>query len=117
MVTTGFTLAALTGAGFYMVFNKLPRKVRKFMQKHVLFTDTIACLFTYVLFGGTLLGLFASAWMGIIVSSILALTANPVTNDILERFGNKIGQLKDCFIEWADKNAPAPAEQPQLKAV
>ena len=80
MITTSLALALLTGTGFYLLYSKLPRRIRKFMQRHVLLTDTVACLLTYVLFGGTLIALFAAAWLGVIVSILLAITSNPVTN-------------------------------------
>lgn len=122
MITTGFTLACLSAAGFYMVFRHLPRRVRKFMQKHALFTDAVACLMTYMLFGGTLVALFAAAWMGILVSTLLALTANPSTAAMMERWACKIGELKDGFIRTLENMTPdAPetkeCEEPSLKAI
>lgn len=77
------------------------------MQKHALFTDSIACILTYALFGGTLVALFAAAWMGLIVSMLLALTSNPSTNLLLERYARKIAELKDKFIEWAEQKVIA----------
>ena len=107
MVTTGFTLAVLSACGFWLVYDKLPRRVKKFMQKHVLLTDAIACFLTYSLFGGTLVALFAAAWLGIIVSIMLALTKNPSTNALLEDFSRRAGRMKDKFLEWANAKADA----------
>jgi len=113
VITTGLTLAVLTAGGFYLIFRKLPRRVRKFMQKHVLLTDTIACLLTYLLFGGTLVALFAAAWMGVIVSILLALTSNPTTNHMLKRFAQKCGELRILFEKWVARHAP---EEPKQKS-
>ena len=113
MITTGLSLALLTSAGFYLLFVKMPKKIRRFMQKHVLFTDTVACLLTYILFGSTLIALFAAAWLGIIVSCILAITSNPALNGILERFLDKIGELKDVFVDWV--TAQVNKDKPELK--
>lgn len=119
MITTGFTLAILTATGFYFIYRKLPRRIRRFMNKHILFTDAITCLMTYMLFGGTLVALFAAAWMGVMVSIMLALTAHPTTNAILQRFGNKCGELKDKFVGWAEEHMPElpDEEKPKLKEV
>jgi len=77
------------------------------MQKHVLLTDAIACFLTYSLFGGTLVALFAAAWLGIIVSIMLALTKNPSTNVLLEDFSRRAGRMKDKFLEWANTKVDA----------
>lgn len=118
MITTGFTLACLTAAGFYMVFRKMPRKVRRFLQKHALFTDAVTCMLTYALFGGTLVALFAAAWMGLMVSMLLAITANPALSAALERFATKCGEMKEAFIAWLERMAPeVKGESPKLEVV
>jgi hypothetical protein len=100
MLATGLTLACLTATGFYMVYRKLPARVRRFMEKHVLLTDAVACLLTYMLFGGTLVALFAAAWMGLLTSVLLAIANNPKTNFLLERAVRRLGQAKEQFIAW-----------------
>ena len=102
MIFTGFTLACLTGTAFWLLYKKLPARIKRFMQKHVLVTDAIACFLTYSLFGGTLTALFASAWLGIIVTVLLSLTKNPATNALLEEFSEKVGRMKDKFLVWAN---------------
>ena len=116
MITTGLTLALLTGAAFYMIFIKLPKRVRVFMQKHPLLTDAVACLLTYMLFGGTLVALFSAAWLGLIISTILALTSNPTTNAMLERLGNKMNAMKDSCVDFIAVHSEAYLEKnPQSK--
>ena len=115
MITTGLALAGLTGTAFYLIYKKLPRKIRNFMKKHVLLTDGIACLLTYMLFGGTLVALFAAAWLGLIISIMLALLNNEKIEAALGRFTQKLFILKDKLITYietlADKQEPAQLKE------
>jgi Ca2+/Na+ antiporter len=117
MIVSGLTLAILTGTAFYFIFRKLPRSIRRFLQKHILFTDAVACLLTYMLLGGTLVALFASAWLCVITTVLLHLSNNPATAVLMERFAYKVGQMKDSFINWAAKFPPPVEEQPKLEVV
>jgi len=118
MIIEGLSLAVLTGAGFYFLYHKLPRSVRKFMQKHVLLTDAVICFATYALFGGTLTALFAAAWLGLIVSITLAIVSNPDANALLERFGERCTEWKGKFAAWAARQAKEMnKDRPQLKVV
>jgi len=119
MITTGLSLATLTGAGFYMLFRKLPRRVRRFMHRHPLVTDAVACGLTYMLFGGTLVALFAAAWMGLIVSMMLAITSNPACNALLERWAQKLGKMKEQFVGWVAAMNPEVegSQSPKLEVV
>lgn len=116
MITTGLTLAAITGLGFWLVFKKLPKKVRTFMKKHALFTDAVSCLLTYLLFGRSLVALFAAAWLGLIVSVMLSILNNPGAEALIERFAMKCGELKNNFMTLIERIAPVSVteEQPQL---
>jgi len=107
MITTGFCLATLTGLGFWFIFHKLPRRIRRFLQKHILLTDIGACILTYMLFGGTIVALFAAAWMGLIVSVILSLTSNPSINALLDRWTKKLIEQRNKLIAWLESKAPA----------
>ena len=117
MLITGFTLAVLTNVGFYLIYRKLPARMRAFMHKHTLMTDLTACLCTYVLFGGTLVALFASAWCGIMVSIMLAVTNNPDCMAFLEQLGQKLGLYKDktvLAIQEYVRNANTEAKQMEI---
>jgi hypothetical protein len=70
-------LAVMTTVGFYLIYSKLPRRVRKFLEKHSLMSDLIACILTYTLLGGTLTALFASALVGIMTSLLLLIAQHP----------------------------------------
>ena len=99
MMTTGFSLAVITATGFYMVYRKLPTSIREFMQRHVLLTDVVACLLTYMLFGGTLVALFAAAFMGLFTSVLLAMANDPRTAGALEKLAKRIVAAKDKLVD------------------
>ena len=77
MLTTGLVLAGLTVGGFYMIYRKLPNKVKQFFINRPLFTDAVGACFTYVLFAGTAVGIMAAAWAGLILSFMIAARKNP----------------------------------------
>jgi hypothetical protein len=77
MLFNATALAIATVVGFSLIYAKLPRRVRKFMEKHSLITDLIACILTYSFLGGTLVALMASALVGIIVSLLLKIQNEP----------------------------------------
>ena len=103
MLTTGFSLAVLSATGFYLIYRKLPGVLRRFAQKHILITDTVAIILTYMLLDGTLTALFAAAFMGIFVSILLALAADERTSAALERMAVKLGQFKDKLVDGLAK--------------
>ena len=117
MFFSGFTLAVLTGAGFWMIYRKMPPSVRGFMQRHILLTDAIACALTYMLFGGTLVALFAAAWMGIMVSGLLTASADPRISAIMEHYTKKMTDLIKRAIDWLAKQTPEKEEENKLKVV
>lgn len=103
MLTTGFALAVLTSAGFYFIYTKLPGWAKKWVVKHALITDVVACVFTYLLFGGTIVSLFAAAFVGIIVSLMLAILGNEVTAAALERFVERLKELRNKFVAYLEQ--------------
>lgn len=76
MLSTAFSLALLTTGAAIIVYKKLPRKVRRFIEKHSLLTDLVALIAIYALLGGTLTALFAGAMCGIMISILLHITNN-----------------------------------------
>lgn len=112
MFTTGFTLAVLTTVGFYLVYRKVPASVKRLLEKYSLVTDLVACILTYIMFGGTIVALFASAWVGIFVSILLAIMSNPTTAAALDHYMGKLVELKNKLVAWLSanmsKNAPTP---------
>lgn len=100
MLTTGFALAVITSGGFYIIYTKLPAWCKRWMVKHSLLTDIVACVFTYALFGGTVTALFAAAFVGLFVSMLLALLNNEVTAEAMERLGQRAKELQGKFAEY-----------------
>ena len=99
MLTSGLSLAVLTCSGFYLIYTKLPARIKQWMVKHSLITDITACVLTYTLFGGTITALFAAAFTGIIISILLALLNNEVTAEALEMYSKKLQNIKTKFVE------------------
>jgi len=77
MLSNAFALALVTTGGFYIVYNKLPRKVRRFLQKNSLLTDLASLVAVYTIMGGTLTALMAGALCGLFVSVLLHVANNP----------------------------------------
>ena len=75
-MSTAFALALLTTTGCYIVYKKLPRKVRRFLEKHSLMTDIGTLIAVYMILGGTLTALMAGAMCGIFVSVLLHVANN-----------------------------------------
>jgi len=99
MIITGLSLALLTGAGFYLLFCKLPKRFQRFFLRNPLITDIIACISIYTLLGGTIVALFAAAWLGLIVSIMLALLNNKVTAEVLNQISKKLARAKELTME------------------
>ena len=111
MLTTGFSLAILSTICFYFLYRKLPKRIKRWMVKHAFITDVMACLLTYWLFGSTLTALIAAAIMGIIVSIMLALLSNPVTEEALELFSQRVQALQKKFVDFIASQIPEKNEQ------
>lgn len=77
MIFTAFTFAVLASTGFFLLFQKLPANIRKYIVKYSLITDFVAMVGTYYLFGGTVTALMAGAMVDIIISAILHVLNHP----------------------------------------
>ncbi len=93
MISDGFVLAGLTVAGFYFLYVKLPKRVKKFLMDRPLFTDASAALFTYMIFGGTATALMAAGWACLITSIIIHISKNKVMMSWVERIKLKIREV------------------------
>ena len=112
MIGNGLSLAVITGAAFYVLYKKLPRPIRRWMHKHVLITDAVCMLLTYALFGGTLVALFAAAWLGLIVSLLLFVMQNQEAKELIE---GTLARVKQLFQElWTWIKSKIPANNPEI---
>lgn len=97
MLTTGLILSGLTVGGFYLIFSKCPKRLQKFLIDRPLFTDCVAAIFTYILFGtSTVIGLLAAGWSAVIVSLMFAARKNP---GIMYWFG-RIKEIWKKTLNW-----------------
>ncbi len=107
MLSTAFALAILTTTGCMLLYKKLPRRMRKFMEKHALLTDLFALIATYMLLGGTLTALIAAAIVGIMVSVLLHISNNPddylYLFDLRDIIKAKLGEVKKVLDEYSIK--------------
>lgn len=62
MLFDALVLSIATTAGFSLVFIKLPKSVRDWFVSHSLFAEVTSTVLGYVLLGGTLTALMASAF-------------------------------------------------------
>ena len=77
MLLNGIVLGTLTTFGMWLIYRKLPGKVREWLERHNLITDFAMFLGVYWLYGGTLTALFAAAVSGIQVSAYLEVKNHP----------------------------------------
>jgi hypothetical protein len=107
MLGTAFSMAVLTTTGFVMLFNKLPRNVRRIITKYALVTDFLAMVLTYFMFGGTVTALIAGAMVDIFISVLLYIANNPAEFAWLH---DLIRSVKELVIEVKQKLLDMSAE-------
>ena len=100
LVEAGF-LAAITAAGFYAIYKKLPRNVRRFMEKHPLFTDLFVLMLTYGFLGFTLMAHMAGGMIVLLVSCMLYVSEHHddflYIFDMMTAIQVKLNELKKYF--------------------
>jgi len=116
MLLDALVLASLTTAGFMLVYRKLPRGVRKFLEKHSLLTDAVALLLTYALLGGTLTALVAGALVGIFTSIMLYIAEHPDDFQYLWDAAEAIKKVTGQIKTWANETGATYREHKGLPA-
>lgn len=61
----------------------------------MLLTRMGCAILTYTLFGGTLMALFAAAWLDLFVSVVMHLASKPETHTAMTRLGSYIKTIYD----------------------
>jgi len=83
---------------------KLPRRIRRFLLRHAVFTDFLTFILTYITLGGTLTALTAGALVGIVTSALMYIADNPDDFMYIYDFWNalrtKIQSLKTELNEY-----------------
>jgi len=111
MLVDGLALAMLTGCAFIFLYYKLPARIRKWLQRHPLLTDAVACALTYILLGSTLTALFAAAWLGLFVSALLAVSKNEGASNAIQSIVNRATAAWTEFGEWLREQFPVTEDQ------
>lgn len=116
MLIDGFILGTITFFGWAFAFSQMPKGVRDFFAQHNFLTDALVILGTYYTLGGTIVALFAAAFLGIFFESFTYVLRNPKEFDWLHD-NIKMGKdfLVDCQKKLRDANKEY-REQKQLQA-
>ena len=77
LFTNAILLAMLTFVGGYMLWDKLPHGVRKWLQRQGLLTDVLLTYAGYLLLGGTATALMAAAIFDVMVATCIYVVAHP----------------------------------------
>jgi hypothetical protein len=97
MISQALALSILTFAGFYMIFDRLPDKVKQFTFDHQLIANIALTVGTYALLGGTLTALFAAAVVDLMVRTSFYISNHRESFQYLYDFCNV---LKDKFQQF-----------------
>ena len=104
MLSNAFALALVTTGGCYAIYSKLPRKVRRFIQKYGLLADMTALVGTYMLLGGTLTALMAGALVGLFTSALLHIANNQedflYLYDLRDMLRDRLTEAKQALSEY-----------------
>jgi hypothetical protein len=95
LIVDSMVLAAITATGFWLIFKKLPLKVRLWLNNHLLVTRMGCAVLTYTLLGGTLHALFAAAWLDLFATVMMHLYSKPETQATMSRLGAYIKAMYD----------------------
>lgn len=107
MLSTAVALSILTVTGFFIVYCKLPRSMRRFLEKHNLLTDMLCLVATYYFLGGTITALLAAGMVGLIVSGLLEVANNKdnylYLYDLRDFIRNKLTSAKNTLNQYGDE--------------
>jgi hypothetical protein len=77
MIENAVVLAALSFVGGLLIWNKLPRFLKRWLKRLDLVTDVGLFILAYIVLGGTATALLASAMLGVMVSGALFIGKHP----------------------------------------
>lgn len=107
MLSNSIALACLVTAGITLLYQKLPRKVRRVILKFGLLSDLIAFVATFYLLGGTITAMIAGSLVGIFVSVFIYIGQNPddfvILWDLKKLLKKKLEALKKLSKEYGAK--------------
>lgn len=100
MIMAGFFLGAITFCGWAFAFSQMPTGVQKFFAQHNFLTDALVIMGTYYTLGGTIVALFAAAFLGVFFEIFTWAARNPTEFDWLF---DGIDIVKDKLSEIREK--------------
>ena len=100
MLIDGFILGTITFFGWAFAFSQMPKGVRDFFAQHNFLTDALVILGTYYTLGGTIVALFAAAFLGIFFESFTYILRNPEEFDWLH---DSIKLVKEWLMDVQQK--------------
>ena len=106
-----------------MTYQKLPRKVRRFLAKYGIFTDILTFVLTYFTLGGSLTALTAGALVSIWTSMLITIAEHPddfmYVYDLIDAIKDQTSAAKKALNEFGDsyrKEKQAKQQQPVVVA-
>jgi len=104
MIGEAAVLAGITTLGFTSIYKKLPRRIRKFLEHHPLFTDIFVLIFMYAFLGFTILAHMAAGLIVLFVTCMLYVANHPdefgYLTDMKEYLTQKLVELKKALTEY-----------------
>lgn len=104
MLSTAIALAVVTTGSVFIIYDKLPKRVKKFIVKHSLMSDILAFIAVYFILGGTLTALLAAAIMGVFISIMLHVANNEedylYLYDLRNMLKEKLTSAKEVLNEY-----------------
>lgn len=115
MLSNAMSIAVMVTAGFFLLYQKLPRNIRRYIVKYSLITDFLAMVATYYMFGGTVTALMAGAIVDIMISAMLHVANHPqdfewlfdafkTVKELVVKFQDYLKQINQQY--QASKNPP-----------
>lgn len=108
MMANALSIAVLVTSGFILLYNKLPRNIRRFITKYSLLTDFLCMVTTYWMFGGTVTALMAGAIVDVMISALLHIANHPndfewlfdalkAVKDLLDKARSMLSELNNRY--------------------
>lgn len=121
MLANALSISVLVTASFVMLYQKLPRNLRRYIVKYSLVTDFLAMVVTYYMFGGTVTALLAGAIVDVMISAILHIANHPqdfewlfdalkMVHELLDKAQAHLKQLNDQYKAQKAQPVVLPAE-------
>lgn len=106
MLIDALVLSILSTIGFVMTYQKLPRKMRRFLAKHGVLCDIITFVLTYFTLGGSLTALTAGAMVAIWTSMLITIVENPndymYVYDFMDAVNSQMAAAKKALNDFGE---------------